>query len=184
MGSKLRYRLSATDAGDSFSVAAQAVERPACLRRKPAQGKCDVWPSASSRALHPRRPNFAVRLRRGGVVKGAPRRSLQAPRGLLPPQPVDCRAAMRHRPTQRRTASARHELTAAMERCEIALAAGNFPTVPPAPRSAAAAPLAGGFETRSWPQPAHAPATPVEGRTRTDRAPSPEQLPTAWDAGR
>jgi Ca-activated chloride channel homolog len=40
--SKLRYRLSAKDEGDRFSVAAESTERPAYLRRKPSQGKGDV----------------------------------------------------------------------------------------------------------------------------------------------
>ena len=40
--SKLRSRLSAKDEDVSFSVAAESIERPAYLRRKPSQGKGDV----------------------------------------------------------------------------------------------------------------------------------------------
>ena len=40
--SKLRSRLSAKDEDISFSMAAESIERPAYLRRKPAQGKGEV----------------------------------------------------------------------------------------------------------------------------------------------
>jgi hypothetical protein len=39
---KLRSRLSSKDEAVSYSVAEESIDLPACMRRKPAQGKGEV----------------------------------------------------------------------------------------------------------------------------------------------